>query len=131
VSGKHASRPAEIADEQPLLLNPLRDDPAQHLEFDPESGRIIGTTERGRMTILVLNLNREGLKEKRRDIYESVRLRSQEAIGAGDRGDFKTVDRHLEFLLQHKSGQAEYAMAGRPAVGRSKETIRYMLQRLG
>src|SRR5262245_5653921 len=125
VAGKHASMPAEIADEKPLLLNPLlaEDDPTQHLEFDSETGRIIGKTERGQMTVCVLNLNREGLPDARRDAYDSVVLRSQAAYSPRLRRDSKTVNRYVEFMLQHKNGQAEYAMAGRPAVALSGEAV--------
>lgn len=51
--------------EQPLLLDPCLDDPASHLFFD-EEGLVSSPTERGRVTIEVLALNREPLVEARR-----------------------------------------------------------------
>src|SRR5262245_54535333 len=44
VAGKHASTPAKIAEEKPLLLSPLLEeyDLAQHLVFDFKPGRITG-----------------------------------------------------------------------------------------
>jgi hypothetical protein len=126
VVGTHASTQSEVALEQPLLLNPLaaEDDPALHLAFDPETGRIIGRTERGRMTVEILNLNREGLPEARRDVYDSVRARIRDAFEAELDGDFKKRDRHVAFLLQHKHGQAAYSMAGRPMVERYENALR-------
>lgn len=133
VVGKHASSRAELAQERPLLLNPLlaRDDPAQHLQFDPDTGRIIGTTEQGRMTVFVLNLNREGLPEARRDVYDAARARIRDAIDAEMDGDFKKLERHMEFLIQHKQGAAEYSIAGRPVIVRYERTLQSQAQRLG
>ena len=132
VVGKHAWTPDGIAGEQPLLLNPLleEDDPDKHLVFDPETGRIIGTTDRGRKTVAILDLNRDGLPGARRDVFDAVRARSVEALGAKLDGDATKYDRHMQFLLQHKRGQAEYAVAGRPVVERYLRAIREQLQEL-
>jgi uncharacterized protein (TIGR02646 family) len=54
-----------LADEQPLLLDPCLDDPSSHLVFD-EQGLVSSPTERGRVTIEVVALNREPLVEARR-----------------------------------------------------------------
>jgi hypothetical protein len=118
VIGRHALTQAEIAHEKPLLLNPLvaDDDPAQHLELDHETGRIIGKTDRGRMTEKILNLNREGLPEARRLQYDSVLARAPQALVLDiDRVSTKK-NRHLQFILQFKRGQAAYSMAGRLAL---------------
>jgi hypothetical protein len=133
VVGQHATRPEEVAAEQPLLLNPLvpTDDPTQHLAFDPKTGRIIGTTERGRMCVKVFNLNREKLPEARRDAYDAVRARIKEVIDAELNADLQTVERHVEFLLQHKEGRAAYSMAGRPAVDDYIRILRGQSKRFG
>jgi uncharacterized protein (TIGR02646 family) len=54
-----------LLDEQPLLLDPCLDNPAHHLFFD-EKGLVSAPTERGRVTIEVLALNREPLVEARK-----------------------------------------------------------------
>jgi AAA domain, putative AbiEii toxin, Type IV TA system len=68
VTGKRASPKAkgkQLESEQPLLLNPRRDEPQEHLVF-VDTGEVVSKTERGRVTIEVLGLNRPGLIEARR-----------------------------------------------------------------
>lgn len=146
VAGKHASTPAEIAQEQPLLLNPLivADDPAEHLEFDRKTGRIIGKTDRGRMTEAVLNLNREGLPEARREVFDSVlahalkafsvefdlQERDPNAAGADNEDDSMTNNRDFQILRQHACGQAAYSMAGRMAIAFYQKALQAQQRRL-
>jgi uncharacterized protein (TIGR02646 family) len=67
-----ASR-TQLLREQPLLLDPCVDAPESHLVYD-SNGRINGLTERGRVTIEVLALNRISLVEARKQ--EASRLRA-------------------------------------------------------
>jgi len=62
---QRAFGPGEEDKELPLLLDPCRDFPEEHLVFD-DAGRVVSDTERGQMTISVLGLNRTGLVEARR-----------------------------------------------------------------
>lgn len=66
-----------IASERPLLLDPCRDDPEQHLEFRPD-GSVRAVSERGEVTIKVLNLNRGPLVDDRRRAYLSTLLQLQQ-----------------------------------------------------
>lgn len=67
----------ELLTEEPLLLDPCRDDPSQHLQFD-QSGFVHARqrSERGEVTIRVLHLNRDDLvvarKTKAREIRNSL-----------------------------------------------------------
>ena len=63
--------PQELDDEQPLLLNPYKDLPEQHLQFDAEIGTVESITERGAATIKVCDLNREPLTQKRMEAQRS------------------------------------------------------------
>lgn len=54
-----------LTNEQPLLLNPYVDDPALHLEFRQHIA--FGKSAVGKASIVYYDLNREALKEKRRD----------------------------------------------------------------
>ncbi|MGN7919757.1 AAA family ATPase [Lysobacter sp. 22409] len=54
-----------VASESALLIDPCRDDPARHLAFLPD-GRLAGKTDKGAVSIEVLNLNRPRLVEERR-----------------------------------------------------------------
>ncbi len=56
--------------EEPGLLDPCRDNPDDHLEFD-EHGHVIALSDRGDITIKLLDLNRRQLIQTR---YDQVRL---------------------------------------------------------
>ena len=59
--------------EAPLLLNPyVEPDPADHLAFDGSACR--PQTERGRVTVAVLRLNRPELQEKRQSVLNILTL---------------------------------------------------------
>jgi uncharacterized protein (TIGR02646 family) len=64
-----------------VLLDPCADDPEQHLLF-LDDGQVAGTTDRGRVTIEVLGLNRTALLEARRAALESARVEWDEVFGA-------------------------------------------------
>ncbi|MQB04540.1 hypothetical protein DXT91_10405 [Agrobacterium tumefaciens] len=57
--------------EDPMLLDPCRDNPQDHLLFT-EHGDVRYLTPRGEATIKVFNLNREGLVRARRLVWERV-----------------------------------------------------------
>lgn len=64
---------AELDREQPLVIDPYRDDPSKHFVAD-DSGRLIGMTGAGQTTIEVFSLNRVSLVTERRRAWEdSVR----------------------------------------------------------
>jgi uncharacterized protein (TIGR02646 family) len=68
VAGKRVGAPtrgAGLGDEYPLLLDPCRDNPEQHLLY-LEDGSVASDDERGRTTIQMFNLNRAALVEARR-----------------------------------------------------------------
>ncbi len=64
----------ELATEQPLLLNPYDDDPADHLTFETDTGipMPLNGSERGSETISVCDLDRMSLCEKRRSAQASL-----------------------------------------------------------
>ena len=62
-----------IDNEHPLLINPTTEDPGLHIRFRRHGAVEIaccGTSERGRYTINILQLNRDLLKWKRRKVWE-------------------------------------------------------------
>lgn len=79
------------ADERPLLLDPTRDDPAEHLRFYVESplGLVVpqekaGTpSERGAMSIQVYGLNRLGLVQDRTRLLRRLEFLGDLAIDLG------------------------------------------------
>jgi uncharacterized protein (TIGR02646 family) len=101
---------SEIEREEPLLLDPCRDDPEQHLDFE-EHGQIRGTTPRGEATQAILFLTRKRLRDRRKLVIEKVwnLLTIAEATAAA-RADL------LAWLKQYHLGPAcEYAAAARAA----------------
>jgi hypothetical protein len=128
VIGAHAGTPRTVTRERPLLLNPLfpADNPRGHLRFDPQTGRIIGITDRGEVTVEVLNLNREGLPEARRDLFDHVTARATlllNALAQGQPGDVRAID----YLSRVREGAVAYSMAARVAL----EQHEPLLQRIG
>ena len=70
VEGRHAQRPEEVAQEKPLLINPLSDqetdDPRHHLEVDTKTGLMAPRTPRGKACLDIFGLNlRDQLVEDR------------------------------------------------------------------
>ncbi|HRI72086.1 MAG TPA: hypothetical protein PK156_47965 [Polyangium sp.] len=59
---------------KPLLINPVDDDPAEHIALSPSTGNFDDLTERGTASIDILGLNRTALTECRRDAWISVQL---------------------------------------------------------
>lgn len=67
------ARGAPLHDERPLLLDPCRDEPDEHLVFTDE-GLVSSDTSRGRATIGVLDLNRLTLVEGRKAAVDEIRV---------------------------------------------------------
>lgn len=59
--------------EKPLLINPSIENPDSHLKLDEETGLLNGLTEKGKITITTLRLNRPALVANRK---EKLLLRS-------------------------------------------------------
>lgn len=84
VVGTRATSLDELATEQALLLDPLADDPDEHLRFEPD-GTVTPLTERGRLTSDILALNRDFL----------VKARLAALEGVADAAAFPTLRRQL------------------------------------
>jgi hypothetical protein len=111
-----ASEPGQEAREQPLLLHPVFDDPEKHMELDLETGRLRAKTQRGRATINLLGLNREGLQEDRREVVGHVQAHVVAAQTALDRGELAAARRSIAQLNRYREGSAPYSWAGRLAL---------------
>src|SRR6266498_4297362 len=62
----------QISQEMYLLIDPCRDKPGEHLIFT-EDGHVVSETQRGTITIEVLDLNRGFLVEERKNLLEDLR----------------------------------------------------------
>jgi uncharacterized protein (TIGR02646 family) len=88
--------------ERALLLDPCFDDPEGHLAFE-RSGFVQPKTDRGEITVKVLNLNRAALVDARRDAWS---LAATLALVAEDQGE----------LLRATASDRPYSAVGRAAV---------------
>lgn len=114
VSRFRASSPGEESRERPLLLHPVFDDPDEHLGLDAETGIVFGKTRRGKKTIEVLDLNREGLPEERHQRYLEV---SAVVFGAhAEHQNPALLRQWLETLETYRDGVASYSWPGRLAI---------------
>ncbi len=64
VKGRRVEPFGDLGAEELLLLDPCRDEPAEHLLFS-EQGLAVGQSERGKFTVDAFNLNREELVKER------------------------------------------------------------------
>ena len=99
-------RPESLEEEKPLLLDPCRDDPDEHLAFG-EAGIIAPKSRRGEVSIQVFGLNRDDLREARQEAMEAVRHRVTLAV----------LQNHLNEEMDSIAGSREpYAAARRAAL---------------
>lgn len=98
--------------EQPLLLNPYRDDPSNHIRFG-KFGIVapVDGSEIGRMTIEVLGLDREALTERRREKQEQAHTALKFAL-------MQYIANHIPLmgnpdLQRYMDGSAEFSVAVR------------------
>jgi len=118
VDGSHAWKPGQEGTETPLLINPVVDDPGEHLIINETC--IISprnNSRRGQICIRILGLNdREGLLDSRLTEYRNARdklLRLVEAL------HFRGTDEQRRLLQEisdiHK-GKSPFALAARQAI---------------
>lgn len=118
VKGQHASQPGAESDEQPLLLNPLSDDPEQHLYVD-RSGVMIARTDRGKASITVCGLNREELVKER--LYHTVVIGALiEGLWTESGAGVPSNEDRVQVIADIISGKAGYAATGRAELRRFK-----------
>lgn len=105
----YAAEPNEIPSERPSLLNPWlpEDEPREHLLFDPDTGRVFDLTPRGKETIDVLGLNRDGLVEERLLACQDVHNRI--ALGLMARLQGVQDETYAASIAAIDDGAAEYA----------------------
>ena len=86
---------------QPLLIDPTRDDPSQHLAFSPTTGQFVARTERGARSIEVFGLNTRVLDTHRRTtvtITCALVLDYERLVDAGHSSEAELVRRSLRRL---------------------------------
>ena len=124
VIGNHACKPGEEDNEEPILINPVVEDPEEHLEIDtigilhPKAN-----SERGKTCIAVFGLNdRPSLVGERIRTYKDVKdklLLLILAIGTKS----PQVTERFSVIDSYKKGKRPYSMAAKRAINDfAKET---------
>lgn len=120
IEGGYATLPGQENSEQPLLINPIEQDPSEHIEIF-ENGVLAGKSNRGRACIEVFGLNYRDLPGRRRNIYKSVRdkmgLLSLLLIADPNSGQVREL---IEELLEIKSGKGEFTSIALKAINDAK-----------
>jgi uncharacterized protein (TIGR02646 family) len=124
VVGERAPVFATVAEcraaEKTLLLDPCFDRPEEELEFD-DRGACVPRTERGRVTIELLHLNREALTAARLDTMSQVRdLVNALVVNAGSKAESVAQTRLADLL----SGRLPYTGAARAAFAKASGQVR-------
>ena len=119
VNGFRARCKGEESREQPLLLNPLCDDPCEHLEV-ARNGVMVSKSSRGKMCIEVFGLNlRQRLIAKRADVMRcidsDIKILMISSVSSSHlHGLLKT--KLIKKIRSIQSGSTLYSAAGRSAL---------------
>ena len=112
----HARRPSELKKERPIFINPRVEKPETHLSFDSRSGCVIPKTKRGRLSIDLLDLNREGLCDERKERYLAVTALVRTARLDAESGEWQDFLDKLKVINDYKDGKSQYSWVGRTAL---------------
>jgi uncharacterized protein (TIGR02646 family) len=124
VGGQRAKRFNDpLPPEDPWLIDPYHDDPAEHLIFDHITGFIAGKTPKGQRTIDILNLNREDLAAMRKRFAKSAGDDYREYIAALLRCDAEEAAERKQACSGFQSGEAPYSAFGREAIRQMRERL--------
>lgn len=114
VQGEYALAPGQENDEEPLLLNPLFDDPNQHMRLIRDTGVLEPVTERGRTCIEIFGLNDRGLPADRADKFDDIKnaccILVSKLAGGVD------ANKELFRLANVLKGSDEFSLAGQAAI---------------
>lgn len=104
VQGRRAWQPGhDLAVEQPLLINPMEEEPSAHLAVDLDQGAMIPKSPRGQACIEVFGLNlRDRLPEERKKAMNEVRGLLVEYLYSSEASQKRDC---LERLTRIKRGQ--------------------------
>ena len=112
VRGKHAVSPKELCDEQPLLINPIVDNPEEHLAIEISTGLMIHKSNRGEMSIKILELNiREQLLEER---FKAILFVKAKLVELKNNSPQKADS--MKYLQKIVNGEFAFSLAARTAL---------------
>jgi hypothetical protein len=124
---KRAKAPGEEINEQPALINPATEDPAQLFVFCTETGTLGGKDVRATTCIDVFNLNREDLMRARRNAYFDTRQAVKSVLNEC-LGNEREYQRLIKRLQDVKGGVEPFALACRQALRDSHMALKRLFE---
>jgi hypothetical protein len=131
VKGVRATAPGEENVEEPLLLHPVFQDPADHLTID-DTGVFAAITPEGQMCIDVFGLNvREALVEGRKLTYRGIRAKILGTVSNLQRDPNGTdALEDLSELEAFIAGEKPFSAAARVAIQLEGEKLKPLIETL-
>lgn len=109
----YSTAPGQECYEKPLLINPLFEDPEEHLEVNLQTG-VMGGDERGKCCIDIFGLNvRPGLLEDRKTAYMAVLALLNKYISSNDESEERECIKELSEII---AGRQPYSLVGRTLI---------------
>jgi uncharacterized protein (TIGR02646 family) len=103
-----------IDDERPLLINPLLEDPENHLEVQLKTGIMLYKTIRGEKCIEIFGLNiRDDLRDGRKATIERVNHLLSKYFVFAENEDSQNAVYILKQILEFVYGQKRFSLAAR------------------
>ncbi|MCH7535621.1 MAG: hypothetical protein IH948_07745, partial [Bacteroidetes bacterium] len=110
VQNFRAKSPGEEVDEIPLIINPVLEDPTEHLDID-STGFLIPLTDKGKQSVNIFGLNkRESLIEGRKRAYQEAQDKLSMLMMIMGRSSPEEAKR-LDDLEDISMGKRPYAFA--------------------
>jgi uncharacterized protein (TIGR02646 family) len=102
-----------------LLLDPTRDEPAEHLAFSPTTGRYvhIGNSRMAQESIRVFGMNRVVLTKGRRDAWELLQVAIEAYAKTLEEGDSQRAERLKSIVTRQPFGGVLKALVESAAAG--------------
>lgn len=126
VKGFRAVRLGEETREQPLLVHPARENPAEHLKIDG-LGVFHPKSDRGKTCIDIFGLNDRDLPNERKNKYDDIKLKMQLLARAmsynPNGGEAKQL---MNRLLKIRAGCDAYTAAARKAISDSLNNLKVL-----
>jgi 5-methylcytosine-specific restriction endonuclease McrA len=124
VQGQHVWEPGKEAQESPLFVHPVFDNPTDHLRLEVSTGVIFAKTPRGELTIDLLDLNREGLPEERCKRYTEIKGRVMRALNLLALGQVSDFASELATCLKYKRGEEELSWAAQISLDEEENKLK-------
>lgn len=128
---KRAQKKGEENAEEPLLINPVMEDPEPHLGIDGKTGVMFARNEspKGNACIKIFGLNLRDLPDQRSDVYDKTRILYKALIDARYTGaaDLPRLEQKFQRILE---GRDRFAAAARLAVTDVRRELLEAIDRL-